>query len=148
MNLASSLSWLHYYGCPIIREYKVSTILCKLHQEIAPRKRSTHVVGYLGGVMPERCLCRRARANQCNSKVSRLSLSYTMPGVLCQGKRVSSHICLALPSHSRAAPVLFLGISVSGEIISWICSLLNCKHSITMHRDYLPYTCAVLFVCR
>lgn len=50
--------------------------------------------------------------------------------------------------HSRAAGAIFLGISVSGELTSWICSLLNSKYSTAMQRDYLPCTCAVLFVCQ
>lgn len=39
--------------------------------------------------------------------------------------------------HSRATPVLFLGISVSGEVTGRICSLLICRYSITAHKERL-----------
>lgn len=108
MNLAWSLSWLHHYCCPIIREDKVSTTLCKFHQEIVSRNRWAHVVGRLGSFMLERHSCRKARGNQCNSKVSRLSLSCSIPGVSCQGKRASSHICLALTCPCFQSDPLFI----------------------------------------
>lgn len=88
------------------------TILRKLHQEIVPRNRWAHVVGRLGGFMLERHSCRKARGNQCNSKVSRLSLSCSIPGVSCQGKRASSHICLALTCPCFQSDPLFIELEV------------------------------------
>lgn len=55
MDLAWSLSWQHHYGCSIIHENKVSTILCKRHQETVPRKCSDDVVGHSGGFRLGRC---------------------------------------------------------------------------------------------
>lgn len=84
--------------------------------------------------------------------IESLSLSYS-----CAMEKKGSSFALPLPVHAwnliptwdnKAAGALFMGISVSGELTSWICSLLNCKYSTTMHGDYLPYTCAVLFVCQ
>lgn len=140
MNLAWSLSWFHHYSCLITHEFKVNTVLCKLHQEIVPTKRSAHVVGHSGGFMLERCWCRRARGNRCKSEVSRLSLSYSC----AREKGVAVIFAFPLPAHAlnpipiwhnRAPPVLFLGMPASGEIILW--SLLNCRYSITMHRERL-----------
>lgn len=174
MNSEGSLSWLLHYGCPIIHEYKVSTVLCKIHQEIVPGKHFALVVEYLGGFMLENCwcllssyrkfpwMCRRAKGNKCSSKVSAWFIAF-LEGY-AKEKGVAVIFALPLPAHasnliltwqSRAAPAPFLGTSISGEVISWICSLivnckyLNCKYSITRHRERLfTYACAVPFACQ
>lgn len=122
----------------------------KLFQEIV------HPMLFTGGFTLESCcclpslyrkfqwLCRKAKGNQCNIKVLARAIAYLE---CCAGEKGAAAIfAFPLPAHalnlnptwhSRAAPVLFLGISVSGEVTSWMCSLLNCKYSITMHRERL-----------
>lgn len=104
----------------------------------------------------------RAGSNQQSSKVSRLRSHLER---FARGKKkrggggltflfalpFPAHALKLIPKwHSRAAPVLFLGISVSGEATSRICSLLICRYSITAHKERLfsLYLCCPVCVPR
>lgn len=121
INLAESLSWLHLCrGCHIINDYEPSAqFLCKLNLDIVLRKCSAHVVGHLGG------LCWKAAA------ISHHLQSY-LPCPYLPVFKIWS-----LPGTAELHQFFFWDTLLSGEITSWICSLLTCKDSITTHRERL-----------